>query len=461
MKYKSTRGGSEPKDFEEVLLSGLAKDGGLFIPSAFPKLSLAEVNNLGSLTYEQLAVRIISLYTGNLFSNEELKVLVEKSYSRFTDEKRSPLIKLSDNHFMLELFHGPTLAFKDFAMQVISRMFDFILEKNKRKISIITATSGDTGSAAVEAFKYSERANLFVLYPYKRISELQRKQMTTVGSSNTKIFAVKGTFDDCQAIVKNLFKDIELRKDVNLAGVNSINWARILIQIVYYFSAYLQIPRDKNNINFSVPTGNFGDAYAGYVAKKMGLPIDKIIIATNQNDILDRIIQTGEYFKGKVYKTNSPSMDIQIASNFERLLFEILGQNPNELVRLMNRLEANNGFTINSYLRNSLEKDFASGSLSDIETIKTINDYYRERKVLLCPHSAIGVKVAEESIGPNSITVSLATAHPGKFKDTVERAISEPIQLPKNLSEVVEKKEIYKVIPPDINLIAGEIRKYF
>ncbi len=461
MKYKSTRGGSEQKDFEEVLLSGLAEDGGLFIPSEFPKLSLAEINNLGSLTYEQLAVRLISLYTGNLFSNEELKVLVEKSYSRFTHEKRSPLIKLSDNHFMLELFHGPTLAFKDFAMQIISRMFDFILEKNKRKISIITATSGDTGSAAVEAFKYSERANLFVLYPYKRISELQRKQMTTVGSSNTKIFAVKGTFDDCQAIVKNLFKDIELRKDVNLAGVNSINWARILVQIVYYFSAYFQIPRDKSNINFSVPTGNFGDAYAGYVAKKMGLPIDKIIIATNQNDILDRIIQTGEYFKGEVYKTNSPSMDIQIASNFERLLFEIIGQNPNELIRLMSRLETNNGFTINSSLRNSLEKDFSSGSLSDIETIQTINDYYRERKVLLCPHSAIGVKVAEESVGPNNITVSLATAHPGKFKETVERAISEPIQLPANLIEVVEKKEIYKVIPPDINLIAGEIRKYF
>ena len=461
MKYKSTRGGSEPNDFEEVLLSGLAKDGGLFIPSEFPKLSLTEINNLGSLTYEQLAVRIISLYTGNLFSKDELKVLVEKSYSRFTDKKRSPLTKLSDNHFMLELFHGPTLAFKDFAMQIISRMFDFTLEKNKRKISIVTATSGDTGSAAVEAFKDSERVNLFVLYPFKRISELQRKQMTTVGSSNTRIFAVEGTFDDCQAIVKNLFKDFELRKDVNLAGVNSINWARILAQIVYYFSAYLQIPKDKSNINFSVPTGNFGDAYAGYVAKKMGLPIDKIIIATNQNDILDRIIQTGKYVKGKVYKTNSPSMDIQIASNFERLLFELLGQNPDELNRLMNLLENNNGFTINASLRNSLEKDFSSGSLSDIETIQTINDYYREKNVLLCPHSAIGVKVAEESLDPNNITISLATAHPGKFKDSVERAISEPIQLPKNLSEVVEKQEVYKVIPPDINLIAGEIRKYF
>ena len=461
MKYKSTRGETKQKNFEEVLLSGLAGDGGLFIPSEFPKLTLSEINKLRSMTYEQLAVRIISLYTGNLFSKEELKVLVEKSYAKFNNEKRSPLIKLSDNHFILELFHGPTLAFKDFAMQIISRMFDFILEKNKRKISIITATSGDTGSAAVEAFKHSERANLFVLYPYNRIAELQRKQMTTVGSSNTKIFAVKGTFDDCQALVKNLFKDIELREDVNLAGVNSINWARILAQIVYYFSAYLQIPEQKSNINFSVPTGNFGDAYAGYVAKKMGLPIDKIIIATNQNDILDRIIRTGEYIKGEVYKTHSPSMDIQIASNFERLLFDILGQNPNELIRLINLLETNNGFTINASLRASLERDFSSGSLSDIETIQTIKDYYREKKVILCPHSAIGVKVAEENLEPNKITISLSTAHPGKFKDTVERAISETIQLPRNLSEVVAKQETYQVIPPDINLIAGEIRKYF
>ena len=461
MKYKSTRGGSELKNFEEVLLSGLAGDGGLFIPEEFPKLTLAEINKLGCMSYEQLAISIISLYAGNLFSNEELKFVVEKSYSKFTDEKRSPLIKLSDNHFMLELFHGPTLAFKDFAMQIISKMLDVILEKNKKKISIITATSGDTGSAAVEAFKHSERANLFVLYPHERISELQRKQMTTAGSLNTKIFAVRGTFDDCQAIVKNLFKDIELRKDVNLAGVNSINWARILAQIVYYFSAYLQLPKDKSNVNFSVPTGNFGDAYAGYVAKKMGLPIDKIIIATNQNDILDRIIRTGEYFKSEVYKTHSPSMDIQIASNFERLLFELLDQNSNELNRLISLLESNNGFTINASLRSSLEKDFSSGSLGDIQTIQTIKDYYREKKVILCPHSAIGVKVAEESLDPENITISLATAHPGKFKDTVERAISEPIQLPKNLSDLLEKQEIYKVIPPDINMIASEIRKYF
>ena len=461
MKYKSTRGGSEPKSFEEVLLSGLASDGGLFIPAEFPKLTLAEINSFRTMTYEQLALKIISLYTDNLFSDDELKALVEKSYSQFSDQKRSPLIRLGKNHFMLELFHGPTLAFKDFAMQIISNMFELILKKKKRKISIITATSGDTGSAAVEAFSNSERANLFVLFPYKRISDLQRKQMTTAGSSNIKIFAVKGTFDDCQAIIKNLFKDIELRKAVNLGGVNSINWARILAQVVYYFSAYLQIPKDINNINFSVPTGNFGDAYAGYVAKKMGLPINKIIIATNQNDILDRIIRTGEYVKGEVYKTPSPAMDIQIASNFERLLFEILGRDSKELIRLMNLLETNNGFTIDESLRDILNKDFSSGSLSNVETIKTIKHYYKEKKMLLCPHSAIGVKVAENGLVSDNITISLATAHPGKFKDTVERAISEPIQLPKILKEVVEKEEVYKVIPPDIKLIAGEIRKYF
>ncbi len=461
MKYKSTRGGCEPKSFEEVLLSGLASDGGLFIPSEFPKFTLAEIDNFRTMTYEQLALKIISPYTDNLFSNQELKGLIEKSYSRFTDKKRSPLIRLGENHYMLELFHGPTLAFKDFAMQIISKMFDLILKKKKRKISIITATSGDTGSAAVEAFGYSERTNLFVLYPHNRISELQRKQMTTAGSPNTKIFAVKGTFDDCQALVKNLFKDEELRKSVNLAGVNSINWARILAQIVYYFSAYIQIPKDLNNINFSVPTGNFGDAYAGFVAKKMGLPINKIIIATNQNDILDRIIRTGQYVKDQVYKTHSPAMDIQIASNFERLLFEILGHDSKELVRLMNLLETNNGFTIDSPLRDSLRKDFSSGSLNNSETIETIKKYYREKKIILCPHSAIGVKVAEKSLVRDNITISLATAHPGKFKDTVEKAISEPIQLPKSLREVVEKEEVYKVIPPDINLIAGEIRKYF
>ncbi len=461
MKYQSTRGGSKIKNFEDVLLSGLSNDGGLFIPSEFPKLTRAEIDNLGNMTYEQLAAKIISLYTDNIFSNEELKILVENAYSDFNDKKISPLKKLTDNHFILELFHGPTLAFKDFAMQVISRMFDLILEKRNKKISIVTATSGDTGSAAVEAFKYSKKANLFVLFPYKRISELQRKQMTTVGSPNTKIFAVKGTFDDCQAIVKSLFNDTDLRNTVNLAGVNSINWARIVVQIVYYFSAYLQLPKNKNNINFSVPTGNFGDAYAGYVAKKMGLPIKKIIIATNQNDILDRVIKTGDYFKGQVHKTHSPSMDIQIASNFERLLFETLGQNSKELNRLMGLLETKDGFTIDSFIKNALKKDFSSGSLNNVGTADTIKNYYRSKKVLLCPHSAIGVKVAEKHLGPDNIIISLATAHPGKFKDTVERAISEKIQLPSKLEEILEKKETYKVVSPDVNLIAGEIRKSF
>ena len=347
MLYHSTRGLDESKNFSEVLHSGLAGDGGLFVPKSIPMLNMETLNQWRHLSYEELAVEIIALFSGDCFSRPELAEIVHDSYSGFQHELKSPLIKLEDNHHLLELFHGPTLAFKDFAMQVIAKMFAKTLPKKNLKINIVTATSGDTGSAAVEAFKAVSSVNLYVLYPHERISQIQRMQMTTSNANNIKVFAVKGTFDDCQSIVKGLFADTDLVRDVNLSGVNSINWARILVQIVYYFSAFYQMKDfSERKLSFSVPTGNFGDAYAGYLSKKMGLPINKIIVATNKNDILDRVFKTGIYKSSGVSKTLSPSMDIQVASNFERLLFNLLSNDTNEVSKLMNKL-SNEG----SYLR--------------------------------------------------------------------------------------------------------------
>ena len=339
MLYHSTRGLDRSKNFSEVLHSGLADDGGLFVPNYIPKLNMQTLNQWRHLSYEELAIEIISLFSGDCFSKKELAEIVHQSYSGFQHELKSPLIKLEENHYFLELFHGPTFAFKDFAMQVIAKMFAKTLRKENLNINIVTATSGDTGSAAVEAFKDVSNVNLYVLYPHERISQIQRMQMTTSNAKNIKIFAVKGTFDDCQAIVKKLFADKALAGEVNLSGVNSINWVRILVQIIYYFSAFYQmkdLPTGK--MNFSVPTGNFGDAYAGYLSKKMGLPIDKIIVATNKNDILHRVFKTGVYRSNSVSKTLSPSMDIQVASNFERLLFDLLNNDTKEVGRLMKSL---------------------------------------------------------------------------------------------------------------------------
>jgi threonine synthase len=345
-------------------------------------------------------------------------------------------------------------------MQVIAKMFAKTLRKKNLNINIITATSGDTGSAAVEAFKYVSNVNLYVLYPHKRISQIQRKQMTTSNANNVEVFAVQGTFDDCQSIVKRLFADKALVSDVNLSGVNSINWVRILVQIIYYFSAFYQLNNlSKEKLNFCVPTGNFGDAYAGYIAKKMGLPIKKIIVATNKNDILDRVFKTGVYRSNSVSKTLSPSMDIQVASNFERLLFDLLDGDAGEVSKLMHNLSDNGGFNLEKKTISRIEKEFASGAVTDEDTLATINKYYSKRDIILCPHSAIGVRVAKNFLGAGDTIVSLGTAHPAKFKETVESALNMSIPMPSVLKDIMKKQESVKVILPSKDLVAEEIRK--
>ena len=462
MLYYSTRGLDDSKNFSEVLYSGLAGDGGLFVPKFIPQLNQEILNQWRHLSYEELALEVISLFSGDCFSRAELSEIVIESYSGFHHELKSPLIKLEDNHYFLELFHGPTLAFKDFAMQVIARMFAKTLQKKDLKINIITATSGDTGSAAVEAFKGISNVNLYVLYPHERISQIQRKQMTTSNAKNVKVFAVQGTFDDCQSIVKELFADKALVSDVNLSGVNSINWARILVQIIYYFSAFYQLKDlSAGNLSFSVPTGNFGDAYAGYISKRMGLPINKITVATNKNDILDRVFKTGLYKSDGVSKTLSPSMDIQVASNFERLLFDLLNNDTKEVRRLMNNLSNKGHFNLEKKILTRVSKDFDSGAVTDSDTIATINHFYNEREIVLCPHSAIGVRVAKDFIETGETVISLGTAHPAKFKETVDRALEVSIPIPPALEAIMEKQESVTVIPPNKHKVAEEIRKSF
>ena len=459
MLYHSTRGLDGSRSFREVLHSGLAEDGGLFVPESVPTLNRGTIDEWKHYSYEELAVEIISLFSGDCFSRSELTDIVYQSYSGFQNEIKSPLTKLEENHFLLELFHGPTLAFKDFAMQVIAKMFARTLQKKNLKINIVTATSGDTGSAAVEAFKNVSNVNLYVLYPHERISQIQRMQMTTANATNIKVFAVKGTFDDCQSIVKRLFADKELVSDVNLSGVNSINWARILIQTVYYFSAFYQMKFvSGEKVSFCVPTGNFGDAYAGYLAKKMGLPINKIIVATNENDILDRVFKTGTYKSDQVSQTLSPSMDIQVASNFERLLFDLLNKDPKKVCELMNKLAKKGGFNVDKKIIKQILKDFDSGAVTDKDTVTTIGQFYHSREVILCPHSAIGVRVAQDFVNAGETVISLGTAHPAKFKDTVESALNISIPIPLPLKDVIKKNENVKVISPDKGLVAEEIR---
>ncbi len=460
MLYYSTRGLDNSDNFSDVLHSGLAGDGGLFVPKCIPKINLESIDRWRDLSYEKLAVEIISLFSGDCFSKSELKEIVYESYSGFQNDLKSPLIKLEKNHYFLELFHGPTFAFKDFAMQVIAKMFSNTLQKKNLKINIVTATSGDTGSAAVEAFKDSSNVNLYVLYPHERISEIQRMQMTTSNARNVKVFAVQGTFDDCQSIVKKLLADKTLAGDVNLTGVNSINWTRILVQIIYYFSAFFQIKDlPEGKLSFSVPTGNFGDAYAGYLSKKMGLPIDKIIVATNKNDILHRVFKTGVYRRNSVRKTLSPSMDIQVASNFERLLFDLFNNDTEEVVRLMENLSNHGYLNLEKRIVSAISRDFDSGVVDDNYTMATIKHFFNERDIILCPHSAIGVRMGKNFADAGKTVVSLGTAHPAKFKDTVERALGIDIPVPNALKDVMEKKENVKVIPPSKEQVEDEIRK--
>ena len=440
MRYVSTRDNSKEYSFEEVFIKGLADDGGLYVPKSLDKYSSDELLELKGLNYNELSVEIINRFSSDFISKDELSSLVIKSYSKFREKD---VVKISNvgEIKLLELFHGPTLAFKDVAMQLIGNLYEYYLSKNSKKINIIVATSGDTGAAAIDAIKGKNNLNIFVLHPNNRISTVQRKLMTTVEEKNVFNIAIDGNFDDCQNIVKSMFSDLDFSKSINMSGVNSINWARIIAQIVYYFYSYFKL--GKENISFSVPTGNFGDVFAGYLAKKMGLPIDKLIVATNENDILHRAISKGDYVSKEVKETLSPSMDIQLASNFERLIYYVNNSDSLKTAEIMKKVKQNS-YQIEKNNLDIIQKDFLSASCNEQETLEIIKKNYEENNIILDPHTAVGVGAAKK-LSFNDCVV-LSTAHPCKFPDATNNAIKKYEKLPQELLYVLKKDENFQVL---------------
>lgn len=448
MQYISTRGQAPVLTFGEAMMSGLARDGGLYVPEAVPVLSHGEIAAMAGQSYEEIAFRVMRPYLADTFGDDEFRGLIAAAYAGFGHAARAPLVQLAPNHFLLELFHGPTLAFKDFAMQLIGQMMQASLAKTGGRVTIVGATSGDTGSAAMEAFRGLSSVDLFILYPHGRVSEVQRRQMTTPVEANVHALAMDGDFDDAQARVKDMFNDFAFRDDVRLAGVNSINWARVLAQVVYYFSAAVSLGAPHRAVSFTVPTGNFGDIFAGYIARKMGLPIERLIIATNQNDILHRAISTGDYVTDGVKPSISPSMDIQVSSNFERALFDAYGRDGAAVTALMTELKAG-GFHIAQGAIESLRETFMSGCCSEDETLATIARLYAQTGEILCPHSAVGVHVAENHLGATPM-ITLATAHPAKFPDAVQAAMGTRPALPPRMADLFERDERVTRVPNDL-----------
>jgi len=455
MEYVSTRNSKVKFSFKDIFLNGLAADGGLYVPCKIPHYSQEDIKKLKKLSYQELAVKIVSDFCNEEFSVSEIEKLVSKSYKNF---RNSEVVKIqkAGNLSLLELHHGPTLAFKDIAMQLIGNMYELVLEKNKIKINIIVATSGDTGAAAISAIKDKKNMKVFVFHPENKISEIQRKFMTTVKSKNVYNIALAGTFDDCQKIVKEMFLDENFKSSVNLSGVNSINWARIVAQIVYYFFSYFKISQKDENLNFSVPTGNFGDVYAGYVAKKMGLPINKLIIATNNNDILKRALNTGVYKPLKVKHTISPSMDIQVASNFERLIFDVCSCNSDETLKLMNDLNEKGEFILKEENLNKIRTNFLSESLSEEETKSVMKKIYEKEGILIDPHTAVAVGAANKISLEDNVVV-LGTAHPAKFSNVVMNETNAKPDLPENLKKILNQKERIDELPKDLKKVKDYI----
>jgi threonine synthase len=457
MRYISTRGTAPELTFGEAMMTGLARDGGLYVPETVPTLSADEIAALAGLPYEEIAFRVMSPFMGGFFAEDEFRGLIARAYAGFGHAARAPLVQLGPNHFLLELFHGPTLAFKDFAMQLIGQMMQAALARTGERITIVGATSGDTGSAAIEAFRGLSNVDVFILFPHGRVSEVQRRQMTTPGEANVHALAMDGDFDDCQARVKDMFNDFAFRDGVRLAGVNSINWARVLAQVVYYFSSAVSLGAPHRAVSFTVPTGNFGDIFAGYIARRMGLTVERLVIATNQNDILDRALKSGAYQTDGVKPSISPSMDIQVSSNFERALFDAYGRDGSAIAQLMAELKAG-GFGISQGALEMLRATFASGRCSEDETRATITRTLAASGELLCPHSAVGVKVAEENLGAAPM-ITLATAHPAKFPDAVEAASGIRPALPPRMADLFDRPERVTRVPNDLEALKSLIRE--
>ncbi len=449
MNYISTRNNQKNFTFKEVFLKGLADDGGLFVPKSLKQYKKEELDNLKSLSYNDLAAEIIYPFIGDFMSKDDLISMISKSYSNF---RSNDVVKISNlgSLKVLELFHGPTLAFKDIAMQLIGNFYQYHLGRDQKKINVIVATSGDTGAAAIDALKGKSNLNVFVLHPNNKISLVQRKLMTIHEDNNVFNIAVEGNFDDCQNLVKAMFNDEKFSKAINMSGVNSINWARIIAQSVYYFYAYFKVGNGKP-LSFCVPTGNFGDIYAGYLAKKLGLPVDKLIVATNKNDILHRAISGGDYTQKKVEETNTPSMDIQIASNFERLLYDVKDCDSEVTKDVMSKIK-NNSYKIDKNDLEKIKKNFISEMLDENETVEMIKTINNEHKIVVDPHTAVGIGAARK-LRLEKNCVVLSTAHPCKFPQAIEDAISRTEDLPDSLNYVYDRKEKFELLPNEIEKV--------
>ena len=423
MKYISTRGGIEPVSFADAVMMGLANDGGLLLPEHIPNIS-QELQEWSELSYQELALRILSYFVGESIPEEALLKLIEKSYSTFDHRDIAPIVSVNDL-FIMELFHGPTLAFKDFALQLLGNLFEYILQRNGRKLNILGATSGDTGSAAIYGVRGKKDINIFILHPYKKVSPIQERQMTTVLDDNVFNIAIKGSFDDGQKIIKTIFNDLDFKKQYTLGAVNSVNWARVAAQIVYYFYGAFRVLKvtGQANARVCVPTGNFGNIFAGYLAMKMGAPISQLILATNENDILSTFFQTGVYRRGMVRETYSPSMDIQMASNFERYLYYLLGKNSAKLRSMMKDFFESGAITIPPAIANQIDPLIMPGSATNKETLAAIRKIYEQSGYLLDPHTAVAVSVCRKHVSNENPTVCLATAHPAKFGEAIQAAL--------------------------------------
>ena len=460
MRYVSTRGAAPELGFEEAMLAGLARDGGLYVPKDWPEMGAAEIAALAGLPYEEVAIRVMRPFVGDAFGAAEFEGIVRRAWRGFRHVARTPLVQIGPNDWLMELFHGPTFAFKDVAMQLIGGLFEASLARSGRRLVIVGATSGDTGSAAIEAFRGRAGVEVFILFPEGRVSEVQRRQMTTPAEPNVRALAIAGDFDDAQARVKDLFNDHAFRDAVGLAGVNSINWARVLAQTVYYFAAAVALGAPGRAVSFAVPTGNFGDVFAGWVAKRMGLPIERLVIATNQNDILHRTLAHGRHDKGAVAPSISPSMDIQVSSNFERLLFELHDRDGARVAADMAALREAGGFALEAAALERLRAEFDSDRASEAETRAAIAATLAETGMIVCPHTAVGLKAARSRRGdPATPMVTLATAHPAKFPDAVEAACGRRPEAPEALAAIFGRPERAIRVPNDLAAIQDVIRR--
>ncbi len=457
--YVSTRGGAERLAFDDVVLAGLARDGGLYMPETWPQLSAADIRGFARLSYPELAAEVLALFTAPTIDRATLARLCDDAYRDFAHPQVAPLVRLGDGDaWLLELFHGPTLAFKDYALQVLGRLFDLVLTRRGERVTIVGATSGDTGSAAIEACRDRDCIDIFILHPHGRVTDVQRRQMTTVAAANVHNVAIEGTFDDCQDLVKALFNDQPFRDRHQLAAVNSINWARIAAQIVYYVYAAVRLGAPDIAVSFAVPTGNFGNVFAAWAAKRMGLPIADLIVASNRNDILTRFFDSGEMAVGEVHATLSPSMDIQVSSNFERYLFELFARDGKRVAAAMAAFRATGRFQVTTSEWQQARGDFHAVRLDDAATLAVIGDIFAQSGMTVDPHTAIGIAGARLAPGERQTpVVAVATAHPAKFPDAVAAATGVRPALPPRLADLFTKPERYHILKNDLSSVEAHI----